>query len=61
MVLVLLVVPVVLYGGEVIIYMKPIKPLYVIILLIVFAGAAFYGGMQYQKSQTRSSFGNGQF
>lgn len=36
--------------------MKPIKPLYVIILLIVFAGAAFYGGMQYQKSQTRAGF-----
>jgi len=43
-------------GGE---FMKPIKPLYVIILLIVIAGAAFYGGMQYQKSQTRASFANG--
>jgi len=36
--------------------MKPMKPLYVIILIIVFAGAAFYGGMQYQKSQTRAGF-----
>jgi type II secretory pathway pseudopilin PulG len=44
--------------------MKSIKPLYVIILVIVFAAAAFYGGMQYQKNQTRASFAsgaNGQF
>ncbi len=44
--------------------MKPIKPMYVLILVVVFAAAAFYGGMQYQKSQTRASFAggaNGQF
>jgi hypothetical protein len=41
--------------------MKSIKPLYVIILIIVFAGAAFYGGMQYQKSQTRAGFARGGF
>src|SRR5258708_3399509 len=41
--------------------MKPIKPLYVIILIIVFAGAAFYGGMQYQKSQTSAGFARGGF
>ena len=35
--------------------MKPIKPIYVIILIIVFAAAGFYGGMLYQKHQ-RSSF-----
>ncbi|HSX09550.1 MAG TPA: hypothetical protein VLF93_05320 [Candidatus Saccharimonadales bacterium] len=31
--------------------MKPIKAVYVIILVIVFAAAGFYGGMTYQKSQ----------
>jgi len=35
--------------------MKPIKAMYVLILVIVFAAAGFYGGMMYQKSQ-RSSF-----
>jgi len=44
--------------------MKSIKPLYVIIIVIVIAAVAFYGGMQYQKTQTRASFAsgaNGQF
>jgi len=42
--------------------MKAIKPVYVIILLIVFAAAGFYGGVVYQKNQ-RASFatGAGQF
>jgi hypothetical protein len=39
--------------------MKPIKPLYVVILIIVFAGAGFYGGMLYQKNQAQASFANG--
>jgi len=44
--------------------MKPVKPLYVLIAVIVFAAAGFYGGMMYQKSQSRASFAsgaNGQF
>lgn len=44
--------------------MKPIKPLYVIILVIIVAAAGFYGGTLYQKNQTRASFAsgaNGQF
>ena len=41
--------------------MKPIKPLYVIILIIIFAGAGFYGGTLYQKNQTRASFARGGF
>lgn len=36
--------------------MKPIKPLYVIIVVIIVAAAGLYGGMQYQKSQTRAGF-----
>ncbi len=39
--------------------MKPIKAIYVFILLIVFAAAGFYGGTMFQKSQTRASFANG--
>src|SRR5581483_9474994 len=38
--------------------MKPIKSVYVIILVIVFAAAGFYGGMTYQKSR-RPSFAVG--
>lgn len=34
--------------------MKPMKPLYVIILVIIFAAAGFYGGMTYQKSKAPS-------
>jgi hypothetical protein len=43
--------------------MKPIKPLYVIILVIIFAAAGFYGGTVFQKSQTRAGFerSGGQF
>jgi len=41
--------------------MKPIKPLYVIILIIIFAGVGFYGGTLYQKNQTRASFARGGF
>lgn len=38
--------------------MKPIKPIYVLILIIVFAAAGFYGGVMYQKNQ-RPSFAGG--
>lgn len=38
--------------------MKPIKPIFVIILLVVVGAGAFYGGMIYQKNQ-RPSFGAG--
>lgn len=31
--------------------MKPIKPLYVLILIIIFAAAGFYGGIVYHKGQ----------
>ncbi|HWY78858.1 MAG TPA: hypothetical protein VNW29_00715 [Candidatus Sulfotelmatobacter sp.] len=31
--------------------MKPIKLMYVVILVIVFAAAGFYGGMMYQKTK----------
>lgn len=42
--------------------MKPIKPVYVIILLIVFAAVGFYGGVVYQKNQrTGFAVGAGQF
>ena len=46
-----------LKGGEI---MKSIKPIYVLILVIVFAAGGFYGGMQYQKSQ-RASFAMGAY
>lgn len=36
--------------------MKPIKPLYVLIIAVVVAAAAFFGGMTYQKSQRSSAF-----
>ena len=39
--------------------MKPIKPMYVIILVIVFAAAGFYGGVTYQKSKASSYAGAG--
>ena len=39
--------------------MKPIKPIYVLILIIVFAAAGFYGGTVYQKSQLRAGFASG--
>jgi hypothetical protein len=39
--------------------MKPIKPLYVLILVVIFAAAGFYGGTVFQKSQTRASFARG--
>ena len=40
------------------------KPLYVLIVVVVVGAGAFFGGMQYQKSQRSSrfsQFGNGQF
>lgn len=43
--------------------MKNIKPLYVLILVVLVAIGAFFGGMQYQKSQRsagRGQFGGGQ-
>jgi hypothetical protein len=42
--------------------MKPIKPIYVLILIITFAAAGFYGGVTYQKSKAPSfaSFQDGQ-
>lgn len=43
-------------GGE---SMKPIKFLYVLILVIIVAAAGFYGGMWYQKNQTQASFARG--
>lgn len=42
-------------GGEI---MKPIKPVYVIILIIVFAAVGFFGGTMYQKNKA-SSFAGG--
>ena len=39
--------------------MRPIKPLYVLFLVIIIAAAGFYGGMWYQKNQTQASFANG--
>ena len=39
--------------------MKPIKAMYVLILVIVFAAAGFYGGVMYQKSQLRATFAGG--
>lgn len=43
--------------------MKPIKPIYVLIIVLLVAAAGFYGGMTYQKSQRLSFSGgaNGQF
>ncbi|HVA96022.1 MAG TPA: hypothetical protein VND99_00040 [Candidatus Acidoferrales bacterium] len=44
--------------------MKPIKPLYVLILVIVVGAGAFYGGTLYQKTQLRAGFASsagGQF
>lgn len=44
--------------------MKPIKPLYALIIAVVVAAAAFFGGMQYQKSQRPTAFarfGDGRF
>ena len=38
--------------------MKPIRPLYVVILIIIFAAAGFYGGMIYQKHHFRTSPGS---
>jgi hypothetical protein len=32
--------------------MKPVKPIYTLIALVVIGAAAFFGGMQYQKSKT---------
>lgn len=43
-------------GGE---YIKSMKPIYVIILVVVFAAAGFYGGTVYQKSQAQNSAGAG--
>ena len=40
--------------------MKPIKAVYVLILVIVFAAAGFYGGVTYEKSH-RPSFAGGRF
>ena len=39
--------------------MKPMKPMYVLILLIIIASAGFYGGMLYQKNQMQQSFDSG--
>jgi hypothetical protein len=36
--------------------MKPMKPMYVIIIAIVVAAAAFYGGLTYEKGKVASSF-----
>lgn len=44
--------------------MKDIKPIYVMLIAIIVGAAAFFGGMQFQKSQQRAAFGqfgNGQF
>jgi hypothetical protein len=38
--------------------MKPIKPIYVLIIVIIVAAGAFYGGVFYQKNQ-RPSFAGG--
>lgn len=38
--------------------MKPMKPFYVVIIAIIVAAAAFYGGMQYEKSKTASFASN---
>jgi hypothetical protein len=49
-----------LEGGE---NMKSMKPIYVIILVVVFAAAGFYGGTVYQKNQAAGSAaaGSGQY
>lgn len=39
--------------------MKAIKPIYVLVLIIVFAAVGFYGGSMYQKNQARASFAGG--
>jgi|SRR5581483_10691975 len=36
------------------------KNITTIVLIIIFAAAGFFGGMQYQKSQRGAGFGNGQ-
>jgi hypothetical protein len=43
--------------------MKAVKPMYVIIIAIIVGAVAFFGGMQYQKSQRAAGFAGrgGQF
>ncbi len=45
----------VLEGGELV--MKPVQPVYALILAVVVAAAAFFGGIQYQKMQLQTAFG----